>query len=384
MTDIANLEAEIEKLKKALHTLTSSGAQVSSAQLDVLRNAIYQKEAQLNDLKSGFGASSVQVEIPQQPVEAQQQKIVAEQPVQQPVAAQPVEVKKEPTTKPDQPEDMVRVEIGKAKYNEIIESYTKSYEDVVEKEQLQNMIKNAVVANAVDTDKDKIERASKGAKIKLTFTEDRLKKEQEAAKAKMEAEAREVAMKEAEEAARRAAEIVIVEITRSRHDEIVKEYRKNYADIMEADQLLKMINNALAANALNSDQDKVQRVANGAQIKVVFIEEKIKQEEKEAEALVTDQKAKDDKKKASTAPKVDPFKYTKVFLEKTPQGGPEFLDGHVRGEKGIAALAAKSDISYETLISNPAHKVSTAKAISEAPRATPNTGTGQEISTGRK
>ncbi|HCR86112.1 MAG TPA: hypothetical protein DIV86_05485 [Alphaproteobacteria bacterium] len=184
-------------------------------------------------------------------------------------------------------------------------------------------------------------------------------------------------------------DVVTVEITRSKHDEIIASYKQNYADIMDAEQLQKMINNALVANCISADQGKIKRVANGAQIKIVFIEENPKQadkQQKENLETITDKKNNDVRKaeQKQTTPKVDPFKYTKVFLDKTPRGGAEFLDENVRGAKGIAALAAGAKMSYETLISNPTLSVTTGKGLNEAPRTTPNVSGEREIETGRR
>jgi hypothetical protein len=151
-------------------------------------------------------------------------------------------------------------------------------------------------------------------------------------------------------------EFVLVEITKVKHDEIVAKYKKDYEDILEADQLEKMINNALVANSSSASDLNIQRVASGTKIKIVFISDTPKEQEakkEETKDTKTENKANLGQQGQVATQKKDPLKFSKLLASSAPKSveyNGQMISSKTILEEDVPMLAANggTEMKYKS------------------------------------
>lgn len=169
--EIKNLQAEIDKLEKALNILESNNNPANAPHIEVLQKTISQKNEELNKIKNPEKDVSDSIKLAEdiQKQEAQKQEIKQE-------------VKPDENTSVDASVEIITVQITKTKHDEIINKYNRDYGDVIEGDQFKRMVNNALVANSANATEENILKVSEGAPIKIVFIEEKQKEDKKETK----------------------------------------------------------------------------------------------------------------------------------------------------------------------------------------------------------
>lgn len=180
--EIKNLQAELDKLEKALDILKGNNNPANAPHIEVLEKTIKQKKVELSNLNETKNDISESIELAENVQNENDQKANVqgqESNLEQPAKAEAQPQQKKQTAEEESLIETITVQITKTKHDEIINKYNRDYGDVIEGDQFQRMINNALVANSANATEENIKKVSEGAPIKIVFIEEKQKEEKQ-------------------------------------------------------------------------------------------------------------------------------------------------------------------------------------------------------------